>query len=200
MKVILIIVILFNCNLTFGQTFSFNRNYISEDTYCIKLKPRDPINSLKIESELERFGEKSIDKELSRQVFRIVSMGVPGDEKSIVINSLEKKDSTCILTIKTIKNLKRNEITVHTKTFDELLWDKFNLLADTTFWNQTEEAPNIRPVLDGQILIYEFNDLGKYHRVVRGSSARDTVVGQTKMYLNYLLNYFFDVKCKTASR
>ncbi len=200
MKVALTILILFVCNWTFGQIFSFNRDYISEDTYCINLKPRDTDSSLSIESELKRFEEQSIDKELGRQVFRIVSMGTPGDDQSIVIKVLEKMDSTCTLTIKMIKNLRKNKIIVHTKTFDNSLWDNFNLLADTTFWNQPEKAPIVRPgVHDGETLIYEFNDLGKYHSVVRGLSTGDTKVVQTKMYLGYLLNSFFDVKCKTAS-
>lgn len=199
MKIMTIIILLIG-NRTVGQTFSFNRDYLSEDTYCIKLKPRSAENSLDIESELERFDEKSIDKDINSEVFRIVSMGVPGNEKAIVINTLEKLDSTCILTIKIVKNLKKGEITVHTKTFDVEAWDKFNLLADTTFWNQKEEAPSIRAVHDGGIFIYEFNNLGRYYRVVRGSSTGDTEVGQTRKYLSYLLNYFFDVRCKTASR
>jgi hypothetical protein len=80
------------------------------------------------------------------------------------------------------------------------MWNKFNALADTTFWNQSETIPIKRTIHDGQIKIYEFSSLGKYRKLIRGSSTGDTDERLTSSYLGYLIGPFEDVKCKTASR
>lgn len=183
-----------------GQTFSDKTNYKTADTYCLKLKPEGVTNSLDIDDQWKRLEEEEIDRVTNREIFRVIIMSSLGDVESIQINKIERIDSLCKVTTKFVKNLRRNEILVHTKTYDISMWNKFKTLADTTFWNQSETISINGSIHDGQIKVYEFNSMGQYRKLIRGSNTRDTDERLTSAYLGYLIGPFDDVKCKTAIR
>jgi len=182
---------------SFGQLMLDNAEPLSEDTYCFNLSP----NEVKTDEEQwVLLGETNIDTTSNREIFRIITMSLTGDPNSMYIKTLESIDSVCRLSIKVVQNLRKNQGTLHIKTFDLSVWDNFKQLADTTFWNQEEVIKMKGYILDGGITIYEFNDKGKYHKVIRTSGTERTKEASTSLYLSKLTGTFYPANCKKASR
>jgi hypothetical protein len=90
--------------------------------------------------------------------------------------------------------------TVHSKVFVNLICERFVSLSDSVFWTAPEIFSVTRPVHHGLVLLFEFNSVGRYHKVFRAPSSGTRDVGEISTFTSHLINYFFEEKCKNASR
>lgn len=200
-KYIFQVITYLSISICFAQSTWGELKVISEDSYCFKLLPPNNDQPLSVESLLGRFKELPIDKDSTKEVFRIASIsGALGDGQNISILRLERIGSTCSATIKLIDNPRTKIVFVHTKNYDIGVWEKFKQLTDTTFWNQPDKLSFSGSVMDGQTILYEFNLLGKYHSITRGSNFKE---GKERLLFESaykLLEPIFGIKCKDAMR
>lgn len=193
MKTLVIIILLLNFHNIWGQSVNYPIQHISEETYCINLNPNELINS---EDHWRIFGESNIDTTSNVNIFRFITMGLSSTE----VISFELKDSTCAVTIKVIKNIKKNQGLVHSKIYKQSVWKDFMNLTDTTFWKLPEHIEAVGAIHDGEFKIYEFKLGDKYHKIVRSSNTGDTQEIATRKYLGKLIGSFYEVNCKNNSR
>jgi hypothetical protein len=162
------------------------------------LKEEDPELENVLQSDLARFDEERNLNSYANDVFRIVTYGEPGDLKDIIIRKIEKKDSTCVVSIKYLKNFRRKEVLVHSKVYDLSKWNEFQSLAKRYFW-QSSQYSEVKIARAGELgLQYEILDSGKYELISTVDLSSDTM--WLYDYLDYLVSPIFDDKCKGRRR
>jgi hypothetical protein len=178
--------------------FSFERKYLSERTDCLKLGVYLAGSDNPVENDILRFGEPATDND--NVYFRIITYGVPGDAKSVVIHKIERFDSTCMVSIKFLKSLRRKEVFYHAKVYDLSKWTDFMSLVKKNFWEATESTTKVF-IHDGMHVQYEFQDGDRYKRI-DGTNANPDIVWLHD-YLQYLISPIFEDACpsrKTSKR
>jgi hypothetical protein len=193
-KHIPLLILLFFSTASLGQLkFSFERNVIAQSTTCILLKERDNKKELSVVSEVERFGEPDFTSIRGREIFRIVMHGAPANTKDIRIQTIERRDSLCIVTLKYVKNLRKKQILVHSKTYDITKWNEFMSLAGKYFIREVETSESKRTLGDESFELYEFNQNGAY-KMMYGSDAPTGILTLME-YLDYLTSPIFNDEC-----
>jgi hypothetical protein len=205
--------------ILFLTVASANAQYISEDSYCIKLKTPDgnsfysrtyfdttAFSGEGISGELERqgrllsrFGEESIVNS-GREIFRSVTFGSSRDLKDVRIVTFERKDTVATVTIRLLNDMWDSTILVHKKTFALRKWTDFSDLALKRFLTQPT-FKNGRPIMDGSTTVFEGRLFGRYHYLSRHvMSLNDPGLMEVDMYLSSMVATFFPPDCSEALR
>jgi hypothetical protein len=178
--------------------FSFERKYLAQQTDCLKLGQYQQDSNNDVENEILRFGEPL--RANDDIFFRITTYGTPGDAKSVVIHKIERRDSTCVVSIKFLRNLRRKEVFYHAKVYDLSKWNDFMVLVKKNFWEATESSTKVF-FHDGMHVQYEFQD-GANLKCINGTDANPDIVWLHD-YLQYLISPIFEDACpprKTSRR
>jgi hypothetical protein len=171
--------------------FSFSRNYLKEKNDCVKVEPQRETDPADILSVITAFHEDPLS-DSKRDVFRIIDFGKPGDLKAIVIQKIERIDSTCVVTIKLLKN-RKNLMFVHSKTYDISKWNDFEDLAKKYF-RPDSKFTNVKTFNPHRAYQkYEYRHSGNYE-TMSGDDAGSNIMW-LRDYLEYLLSPIFEVTC-----
>jgi hypothetical protein len=195
--------------------------FISEDTYCIRLKAPSGQNYFSdvspdsipehlramYEKELiarsrllSGFGEEPLNN-AGREIFRSVVYSATQPLKNIQILKIEKRDKEVELSIKVIRNLKDSTVLVHKKTFGLSQWSQFQEIASRLFVNQPLMKKVNNPVHDGSVTVYEGHLSGRYHLIERRAvSITDPALEEINSFLRQTLGSFFYVNCRKDTR
>lgn len=173
--------------------FSFDRRFISESSYCTSLKEGNPEVEAEISHDLVRFSEEPSQQLGTREIFRIVDHGAPGDIRSIFIRTIERVDSTCVVTVKFVRNARKNQVFVHTKTYDISKWRDFEALA-ARYFTATSAYDNEKiAYVDDTYQKYELNSSMGYRLLTEKEASPDIM--WLRDYLDYLISPIFESKC-----
>ena len=176
--------------------FSYQRNVIKEESFCIPLEESEKDAEGDIFSEITRFGEEPLSF-TNKNIFRVIDHG-ERDVRDIVIRKIEKTDSVCVVTIKLIRNLRKRQVFVHRKTYDLSKWNDFQRLAKKYFREDSEYSSVKTYFPEGAYQKYEYNESGNYQVL----SERET--GSNGMwlrdYLEYLVSPIFVEECDGGQR
>jgi hypothetical protein len=195
--------------------------FISEDTYCIKLKkPSDDIyfnevnlDSIPIQSRshyekelrdrgklLSRFNEEPL-MDSNGEIFRSITFGAFNNPEDVQILRIEKKEKVVEFTIKIVRKLRDSTVLVHRKTFGLREWNDFEELADKLFINQPSYKRTKGAIHDGGTVVFEGHLVNKYHFIERQAiSYTDPDMGQINKFFYNTIKSFFDPNCKRYTR
>ena len=189
-----ILVIALSCipffNLFAQTTFSFNRNFTAQETHCFKLAAEP--DDIDIDSVIGRFHESPIN-DSDKTIFRIVNYAQPGNLKYVTIRSIEKNDTSCIVTVKFLKNYRRQVVMVHSKTYDLEKWKEFRLMVSRYFQPAPGESVVKASYQEHSFQRYEFIE-NKNYQVLTGENAGSNI-SWLNDYLEYLVSPIFAEEC-----
>jgi hypothetical protein len=172
--------------------FSFNRSFISQESTCVSLAEQQFTESPDISDDMYRFGETPLEHNVTRDIFRVVTYGQPGELKDIVIRSIEKRDSTCVVTIKFL--MKKNQVFVHSKVYDLGKWKDFKKLSGR-YYRKYDRNSTVKIFhRDNCHQLYEDLESGRY-RSLTGREANNETAFLID-YLEYLLSPIFEYGCE----
>jgi hypothetical protein len=187
-----VVTLLLSLNARAQLDFSFNRNFRSQESTCINLAEQQFTESPDITDDLYRFGEKSLEDNPTKDIFRAVTFGEPGEVKDIVIRTIEKRDSSCVVTIKFL--MKKNQVFVHSKVYDLDKWKDFRKLS-ARYYRKYDRNSTVKVFhRDNCYQLYEDLESGRY-RSLTGSEANNETVFLID-YLEYLLSPIFEYGCE----
>jgi hypothetical protein len=145
-----------------------------------------------ITHDMYRFGEPSLKHDPDRNIFRVVTYGEPGELKDIVIRTIEKRDSTCIVTIKFLK--RKNQVFVHSKIYDLDKWKDFKKLS-ARYYRKYDRNSTVKVFhRDNCYQLYEDLEAGSYRSLIGREANNETVF--LIDYLEYLLSPIFEYGCE----
>jgi hypothetical protein len=194
---------------------------ITEDTYCIKLRPSSKekyfvssnLDSVPVKFRplyenglfewsrlLSRFSEEPII-DVNKEVFRSITFGPFNDLKDVQILRIEKREKDVELTLKIILKLKDSTILVHKKILSLDTWDKFKVLTDKYFSSEPSFKNSKAMVHDGSSTVYEGHILGDYHFLNRHvMSITDPHLVEINRFLLKSTGDIFGPNCKKDTR
>ena len=145
-----------------------------------------------ITDDLYRFGEKSLEENAGRDVFRVVTYGQPGELKDIIVRTIEKRDSTCVVTIKFL--MKKNQVFVHSKVYDLDKWKDFKKLS-ARYYKKYDSKSTVKVFhRDNCYQLYEDLESGRYHSMTGRQANNETAF--LIDYLEYLVSPIFEYGCE----
>lgn len=172
--------------------FSFQRNFISEESICIPLGDGRESNEDDISGDITRFGEEPLSSS-NKNMFRVIDHGDPGDLRSITIRTIERRDSLCVVTIKTIRNPRKGIVFIHRKTYGIEKWNDFQALAKRYFRKSDKDSSVKTYFPDGAYQRYELNQEGDYSVLSERQTGSNGIL--LRDYLEYLLSPIFEEEC-----
>jgi hypothetical protein len=174
--------------------FSLHRKVLGENTYCMPLKQSPLESDSRLEFQLGRFSEEQLQDNDHCDVFRIVDYKNSADLRGITIRRIERFDSTCVVTLKVIKNLRKNVVFVHTKTYDISKWNDFVLLASKYFSKDSKFSAIKVVYRDNWHQKMEWQQTGNYRVISDYEGGTDVFL--LRDYLEYLLSPIFENSCE----
>lgn len=176
--------------------FSFKRNFITEESFCIPLEDGRGVDGDDIAREITRFGEEPLTSR-DKNMFRVIDYSEPDNVRSITIRTLERRDTLCIVTIKTMMNPRKGIVFVHRKTYGLEKWNDFQVLAKRYFREDDKYSTVKTYFPEGAYQRYELLQDGKYHVLSERQTGSNGIL--LRDYLEYLLSPIFDDECTVSA-
>lgn len=166
--------------LTLCVIFHFQSNAQEEipdyEFYCLSI-PEINGNPSFFSIYLEQMSEPHLDTTTAEtKVFRVADIGPFGVESGGSLFKIEQTEVGCQVSVKLVlppkrKYTKRHQVIVYFWKYDQSVWDKFEKLADTLFWELPERDSIDTPVNDGSNSVFEYRNMNKYHKITRSPRA-----------------------------
>lgn len=192
------IVLLFSIHHSHAQlTFSYSRNYISQETFCVPLENKRNYEGDDVLREITRFGEEPLSS-TNKNVFRVIDYDDRTDIRRITIRKIEKVDTVCLVTIKTIKNPRKGIVFVHQKKYSLDKWEDFQRLVKRYFRQDSKYSSVKIYYPEGWYQRYELSEAGNYQVLSERQTGSNGMV--LRDYLEYLLSPIFEEECLVTAR